>query len=494
MASEFTAYGLWGPSWAGGARGRRRLDGAWTQRVEAQADVTPGPHLGPRRGAPRARGAVVSTGVTTVADRRPAIRVRMFGRGGNYGLDRWCKGGVSQPNMPIPSPFHERTGPLCVSHRWKDWGGYLAVCAYDACHQREYYAFRHATGVIDVTPLYKYEVRGARAAEFLSRVMVKNINKLKPNQVTYCCWCDDDGKVVDDGTVTRFADDHYRVTAAEPSLRWFTRLSRGYDVTIEDVSTQIAALALQGPTSRDVLKQCTDADLDKLKFFRMTQARLDDLDVTITRTGYTGDLGYEVWVDSGDAVKLWDAVMSAGRNYNIEPCGLDALDMTRIEAGFIMLHVDYFSSPHCVLESKKSSPYEIGLGWTVNLDREPFIGQAALRAEKERGSVWQTVGIELSWEEIEALYDSYGLPPGLPAAACRDSVPVYLDGKQVGQITSHTWSPVLKKSVGLATIKTPYAKVGAQLKVEHTVEYERRQVSGTIVETPFFNPVRKRKP
>ena len=396
--------------------------------------------------------------------------------------------------MPIPSPFHERTAPLCISHRFKDWAGYLAVCSYDTCHEREYYAFRHSTGVIDVTPLFKYEVRGKDAAAFLSRMMVKNIQKLKVGQVTYCCWCDDLGKVVDDGTVSRLDEDHFRVTAAEPTFRWLSKLSRRFDVRIEDSTSRLAALALQGPTSRDVLKACSDADMDALKFFRTTTAKLGDLDVRISRTGYTGDLGYEVWVDAPDAPKLWDAVLDAGKDYGIVPAGLDALDMTRIEAGFILLDVDYFSAPTCVLDSRKSTPYEIGLGWCVNLDRDPFVGQAALKAEKEHGSVWQLVGVELSWEGIEALYDGFGLPPSLPAAACRDAVPVYMDGKQVGQVTSTVWSPVMKKLVALASVRTPYAKIGTRLQVEHTVEYQRKTVTATVVDKPFFNPERKRKP
>ena len=396
--------------------------------------------------------------------------------------------------MPIPSPFHERTGPLCESYRWKDWAGYLAVCAYGPCHEPEYYAFRHSTGVIDVTPLFKYEVTGPGAAGMLARMMVKNINKLKVDQVTYCCWCDDQGKVVDDGTVTRLDEDRYLVTAAEPTYRWLNRMGRGFDVTIEDVTSAIAALALQGPTSRDVLRACTDADMDALKFFRSTAAKLDGIDVRISRTGYTGDLGYEVWVDSSKASKMWDAVMHAGNAYGITPAGLDALDMTRIEAGFILLDVDYFSAPKCVLESRKSTPYEIGLGWCVNLERDPFVGQAALQAEKANGSVWQLGGVELSWEELEALYDRHGLPPSLPAAACRESVPLYMDGKQIGQATSSVWSPITKRMVALASVRTPYAKIGTRLQIEHTVEYERKTVTATVVDKPFFNPERKRKP
>jgi aminomethyltransferase len=259
--------------------------------------------------------------------------------------------------MPIPSPFHTRTSELCTSLLWKDWGGYYAVRSYDTYLEREYFAFRHAAGMIDVTPLFKYEVHGPDAAAFLSRVMVKNIAKLEVGQVTYICWCDDMGKVVDDGTVSRLDETYFRVTAAEPSLAWFHRYARGYDVTIEDSTERLAALSIQGPNSREILKRASDADLDTLGFFRLTRAKLDDLDVIISRTGYTGDLGYEVWIPSEQAVGLWDALIDAGKGYGLEPAGLDALDITRVEAGFIMNGVDYYSANHCLIESRKSTPY-----------------------------------------------------------------------------------------------------------------------------------------
>ena len=394
--------------------------------------------------------------------------------------------------MPIPSPFHERTAPLCTSYRWKDWAGYYAVCSYDTTHDREYFAFREAAGIIDVTPLYKYEVYGSDAAALLSRMMVRNVRKLKVGRVGYTCWCDDAGKVVDDGTVSRLDEDYYRVTAADPTLHWLHGLARGYDVTIEDSSRRLAAVAVQGPTSRDVLASCSDAKLDKLRFFRVTRAELDGLDVWISRTGYTGDLGYEVWVESDRAVALWDRLIDAGRAWGLEPAGLDALDMTRIEAGFVMLHVDYFSSTKVILESRKSTPYEIGLGWAVQLERPPFVGQAALVAEKRDGSVWQLVGLEMDWPELEALYERYDLPPALAAEACREPLPVYADGRQVGQVTSHTWSPILKRMIALASVRTPWAGEGTTVQVEHTVEYERHTVSARVTPTPFFDPPRKK--
>ena len=396
--------------------------------------------------------------------------------------------------MPLPSPFHERTAPLCRSFRWKDWAGHAAVSRFESCHESEYYAFRQAAGLIDVSPLYKYDVRGPDAAALLSRMMARDIGRLRPGRVTYCCWCDDGGKVLDDGTVARLDDSWYRVTAAEPSYHWLSRLARGFEVEIADTSRSLAALALQGPNSRAVLAQCSDVDLADLGFFAVTRSRLDGIDVWITRTGYTGDLGYEVWAARYDALQLWDAIIDAGRAFGVRPCGLDALDMTRIEAGFILAGVDYFQASTVVVESRKSTPDEIGLGWTVDLDRDPFVGQGAIRAEREREPKWRLVGLDVDWASLEAIYDRYGLPTHLPAEACREALPVYRGRSQVGQATSHTWSPILKRQISLASIRAPHAAIGTELEIEHTVEFERLRTKATVVETPFFNPERKREP
>ena len=396
--------------------------------------------------------------------------------------------------MAIPSPFHPRTSELCKSLLWKDWAGYHAVCRYDSYHVREYFAIRHAAALLDVTPLFKYEVRGPDAAETLSRILAKNVRKLKLGQVAYVCWCDERGKLLDDGTVSRLDEDHFRVTAAEPSLAWFQRNSRGADVSFEDSTARIGALSLQGPTSRDVLRAACDADLDGLKFFRLTKARFDGFRGVVTRTGYTGDLGYEIWVDRENAVALWDALMDAGRGHGIEPTGLDALDMARVEAGFIMNGVDYYSANHCLIESRKSTPYEAALGWTVNLKRPPFIGQAALRKEKRRGPARRFVGLEIDWDELERLFRRKGLPPELPGGAWRDPVPVYdVSGLQVGQATSGSWSPTLKKNLALATVDSPHGDVGEELRIEITVEYVRHRVKATVRPKPFFDPPRKRE-
>jgi aminomethyltransferase len=395
--------------------------------------------------------------------------------------------------MPVPTPFHPRTSALCTSLSWKEWAGCHAVRSYDTCHEREYMALRQSAGLIDVTPLYKYEVRGPDAAAYLARVTVRDIRKLKRGRVVYLCWCDDRGKLLDDGTVARLGDERFRVTAAEPCLAWLRQQTRGFRVEVADVTARVGALALQGPAAREILRQVSDAPLDKMKYFGIAAAELDGTRVEISRTGYTGDLGYEVWVDAEHALAVWDAIVDAGRAYRLAPAGLDALDVARVEAGFVMNGVDYFSANRCLIDARKSTPFETGLGWTVRLERDPFIGQQALREEKQRGSARKLVGLVIDWDELEELYDEHGLPPAVPAGAWRDPIPIYArDGHQVGQATSGAWSPILKRNLALATIEAARAEPGTRLRIEATVEYVRRRVGATVTETPFFDPERKR--
>lgn len=397
--------------------------------------------------------------------------------------------------MPIGSPFFERTSPLCTSMNWKDWSGYYAVCSFDTTHIPEYFAFRHAAGLIDVTPLFKYKVTGPDASAFLSRVTVKNIDKLAVGRVAYLCWCNDEGRVIDDGTVMHVSENEFFVTSADPSYLWLSRYTRGYDATIEDVTDEIAGLALQGPTSRDILRQCVDIDMDTLKFFGISEGKLNDIPVRVSRTGFTGDLGYEIWTENEHAIKLWDALMTHGKNYNIKPAGLDALDMTRIEAGLILNGADYFNASHMLIEARMSTPYELGLGWTVNLKRSKFNGQAALAKEKEEGSKWATVGLDINWPELEIIYNRYGLPPEVDSHAWRTSIPLYDNNdhnKQIGYATSGTWSPSLKKNIAIATIQKGYDKAGTKIQFEVTVEHTRHTVSAIVGPTQFYNPDRKR--
>lgn len=396
--------------------------------------------------------------------------------------------------MPIQTPFFPRTSVLCTSMKYKEWAGYYAVCSYDTLHEPEYYAFRNSAGLLDVTPLYKYRVTGPDAAAFLSRMMVRNISKLGIGKVSYCCWCDDSGKVIDDGTVMRRGEQEFFVTAADPAYSWFTRFLRGYRVEFEDISDRVCGLALQGPTSRDILKQICDADMDRLKFFHTVKAKADGFEIWISRTGYTGDLGYEIWTDNANALRLYDALLSAGKNYDLRPAGLDALDNTRVEAGLILKDVDYYNALHALTDDRKSSPYEITLGWTVDLERDPFNGQAALAAEKANGSKWAIVGLDIDWPQLEELYYKLGLPPVIGSHAWRSSVPVYTDKSrkvQAGYATSGTWSPMIKKNIALATVQKQYDKIGSELQFEVMVEHKRHTVSATVTKTQFYTPARK---
>jgi aminomethyltransferase len=393
--------------------------------------------------------------------------------------------------MPIGTAFHERTLAACESLSYREWSGYYTVSVYETHHEHEYNAIRNAAALIDVSPLYKYRLSGRDATKLVNRIITRDINKVGVGQVIYCCWCDEQGKVIDDGTITRLEENTYRWTAADPSLRWFTQNALGMDVTIEDISEQVAALAVQGPTSGRLLQRVAEADLAKLKYFRMTRGKIAGVPVEISRTGYTGDLGYEIWMPWEDATRVWDAIMHVGREFDAKPAGMLALDVARIEAGLILIEVDYFSSKKALIDSQKYSPYEINLGRLVHLEKEHFIGKRALAEEQRRGPRRKLVGLELDWDEIEQAYDAAGLPAMVPTTASRVAVPVYRKNKQVGKATSTTWSPTLKKMIALASVASEHATTGNTLQVETTVEAVRHNVSAKIVELPFFNPPRK---
>ena len=394
--------------------------------------------------------------------------------------------------MPIGTAFHERTFPLCYSLSYREWSGYYTVSVYETHHEHEYNAIRNAAALIDVSPLFKYWITGQDATKFVNRVIARDIHKVKPGQVIYCCWCDEEGKVVDDGTITRLAENTYRWTAADPNLRWFRQNALGMDVHIEDISEKTAALALQGPTSGRVLKEVCDADITNLKYFRVTHTKIAGIEVDVSRTGYTGDLGYEIWMPWDDATRVWDALMDAGRQFDIHAAGMLALDIARIEAGLLLIEVDYISSKKSLIESQKYSPYELNFGWLVNLDKENFIGRAALLEEQKRGGPKRRlVGLEIDWPEVEKLYEAVGLAPTAPSTASRVHVPVFRGGLQIGKATSSTWSPLLKKMIALASVPTHHAKPGTRLQMEWTIEAVRHRVGATVVPLPFFNPPRK---
>ncbi|MEA2205955.1 MAG: aminomethyltransferase [Blastocatellia bacterium] len=394
--------------------------------------------------------------------------------------------------MPVGTAFHERTFELCESLNYREWSGYYTVSSYEPHHEHEYNAIRNAAALIDISPLFKYRISGPDATRLVDRIITRDLRKVSVGQVVYTPWCDEHGKVIDDGTVSRLAENTYRWTAADPSLRWFTQNATGLNVEIEDISETVAALALQGPTSgRLLMGLAPDADIQNLKYFRVTKGTIAGVPVEISRTGYTGDLGYEIWVASDEAIRVWDALMAAGRAFDIHPAGMLALDVARIEAGLLLIEVDFNSSKKALIDEQKYSPFELGLGRLVHLEKNRFVGQAALLAEKKKGSPREIVGLEIDWPEVERIYESVGLPPSVSPIASRVAVPVFKDGTQVGKATSSTWSPTLKKMIALATINRAEAKPGTKLQFEITVEAVRHRVAATVVKTPFFNPKRK---
>jgi aminomethyltransferase len=393
--------------------------------------------------------------------------------------------------MPLPTAFHPRTSALCESLNYRDWAGFYAVSAYETTHTHEYSAIRHAVGLIDVSPLFKYLITGPQATELVNRVITRDAARVAVGQVIYSVWCDERGKVIDDGTLTRLEESTWRLTAADPSLRWLQQNTTALDVRIADVTEQIAALAVQGPLSAALLRSTSDVNVDRLAYYRMAEGTIAGVPVHVSRTGYTGDLGYEIWMPWRRALEVWDALNAAGRSLALTPVGMLALDVARIEAGLLLIDVDYQSSRKALVDAQRYTPFELGLGRLVD-DRKPaFVGRAALIRERAHGHARQIVGLEISWSEVEKLYTRAGLPPHVPAIASRVAVPVYKHGRQAGKATSLAWSPTLKRLIALATISRPHYAVGTHVDVEVTVEAVRHRVDASVVETPFFKPARK---
>jgi aminomethyltransferase len=396
--------------------------------------------------------------------------------------------------LSVGTPFYPRAAPLNRKLQWREWSGYLAASAYHDSHEIEYNAIREAAALIDVSPLYKYLVSGPDAARLVDRVITRDAGKLAAGRVYYTSWCNEDGRVVDDGTVAHLDDGAYRWTAADPSLRWFRMNARGLDVEIEDVSERVSALAVQGPLSRDVLEAATGTAWGDLKYFGRRAAEVGGIPVDVSRTGYTGDLGYEVWVESERAVEVWDAFVRAGSPYGVRPAGMLALDIARIEAGLILIEVDFDSVRRALIPEQSFSPFELGiLGRFVDFEKDTeFVGRRALEREQEHGGPpRRLVGLELEWEPLEELYRAKGLTPAMETAASRVPVPLYAGRRQVGKATSTTWSPILKNVVALASVEADHSGPGTRLDVEWTVEARRSPTPATVVELPFFNPPRK---
>jgi aminomethyltransferase len=376
--------------------------------------------------------------------------------------------------MSVGTAFYPRQQELNTKQVWGEWAGYFAAAVYADFHDIEYSAIREAAAVIDTSPLYKYLVRGPDAARLLDRVITRDMTKMQLDQVYYTPWCDEAGKVLDDGTITRVADTEYRITAADPCYRWFLLNATGLDVEVVDVSESLAGLALQGKLSREVLEAATRQDWTDVRYFRHRRTEIGGVDVSVTRTGYTGDRGYELWIPVDGALEVWDAVFEAGAAYGIFPAGIRALDAARVEAGLILIEAEYTSARHAIGPEQSYSPFEIGLGRTAG------------------GPARRLVGLELDWAGIEGMFAKHGLAPMISPFVDRSPVPVYKDNVQVGRATSITWGTTIKKMVGFGSLDKRFESPGHRVSVEYSVEGERGKVGATVVALPFLDLPRKR--
>ena len=390
-----------------------------------------------------------------------------------------------------PTPFHPRTSLLCDSYSWSEWSGWLSANTYAMDHTHEYIAIRTACAVFDTSPLYKYHIHGPDALRLMNRVVTQDVSHYAVGRCLYTPWCDDEGKIIDDGILARLQEQLFRLTSADPTLFWLEDNAISLDVIIEDVTENLAVLALQGPFSRKLLKTLSEADFDHLRYFSVIDTELAGIPVAVSRTGYTGDLGYEIWVEPHQAVQLWDVLFEAGEAYRLRPFGDYALDMARIESGLLLAEADFHSSKKVLHDFEKSSPLELGLGWTVKLDKEFFVGQKALKREKETGSAWATMGLEVDLKSLEAIYAEFGMPLYLPYQSWTEAVPIYSGGHQIGKATSGTWSPMLKKYIAMARLLPHYAQPGTSLEMEVTIDAQRKRARATVVKMPFFDPPRK---
>ena len=389
------------------------------------------------------------------------------------------------------TPFYPRTSQLCDSFSWSEWSGWLTANLYELDHKQEYIAIRTSCAAFDTSPLYKYDIHGPDALRLLNRVVTQDISRCAVGQSMYTPWCDDEGKIIDDGILSRLQENFFRLTSADPTLIWLEDNAMGLDATVEDVTEAFAILSIQGPYSRALLKMLADADFDHLSYFRLLNTSMSGTPVTVSRTGFTGDLGYEIWVEPHRAVELWDVIFEAGEAYRLRPFGEMALNMARIEAGYLLTNADFTSAKKALFDYEKSSPFEIGLSWTVKLNKEYFIGQQALKKEKARSPDWETVGLEVNLKSLAAIFAEFGMPLYLPYESWTTNVPVYSGGRRIGKATSGTWSPMLKKYIAIARLKPRYARPGTDVDMEVTIDANRKQAVATVVNMPFFNPPRK---
>ncbi len=393
------------------------------------------------------------------------------------------------------TPFHPRTSALNDTGLWEHWSGHLTAVRSQSSEKFEYFAVRNSAGIFDTSPLYKYRIHGADAERFLGGVLARDPRTAKPGQAQYTVWCDDRGFVVEDGVLLRHAKDHFVLTAAEPNLAYLRDKVGRLRVKVDEVTDDYGILAFQGPRSRQILSTLAPG-AERLGYFDLTPETVAGKSVTISRTGYTGDLGYEVWVEADDALTIWDCLQQVSEGQGVAPFGITALYMLRIEAGLLLLDVDFRSSRYAWTDEQRATPDELGLGWLLkgieDADR-PFIGRRAiLRERADRTSRWKATGLVVDWQDYDRHYAEAGLIPPKDHVPVQEELFVYdPDGAQVGFATSSMYSPMLQRHIALARVRPDLAKPGTELRLEIAVNHRYEYVIARTARSPLYNPERK---
>jgi len=397
--------------------------------------------------------------------------------------------------MVKTTPFHERLRDYNLGQLWTHWSGTLSALRYDLSAKHEYFAIRNSAGLFDTSPLFKYRIRGRDAERFLAGVLTRDIRLCRPGRAQYTVWCDDRGYVLEDGVFFRHSESDFFLTCARPNLGYFTDLAEGQEVAIDDVTDDYGMLALQGPRSREILALLADG-IEELAYFSHADTKIAGAAVTVSRTGYTGDLGYEIRVGREDALAVFDAVVAAGEGRGLRPFGEEALLMARIEAGLVLIGVEFSSSRLAYTDAQRFTPKELGFGWMlrgIDSPDRPFIGRAAIRRElAENRTRWSMVGLVIDWRHYDRLYTEAGLLPPKDETPLGYESMLYDDtGQRVGYATTLMYSPVLQRHVGLARVRPDLAAAGSRVSVEITIDHEYRMVGAEVARLPLFNPERK---
>ncbi len=403
--------------------------------------------------------------------------------------------------MPKTTPFHSRLAPLNQTGIWKHWSGYLVAPAYQYSVTNEYYAIRNSAALLDTSPLFKYRISGSDAQKFLTRVMARDIKTCRPGRAQYTVWCNDQGFVLQDGVIMQVGEGQYWMTAAEPAIRYFRQLARKsgfHNLLIEDISTEYGILALQGPHALNILDRLTDAAAP-LDYFDVTETRIGETPVIISRTGFTGDLGYEIWVPAAAGPGIWDAVMDAGSGFNITPLGTTALKMARVEAGLLLLGVDFHSARFAWVDAQRESPGELGWNWMFRKlvdDNRNFVGRAAIESElNQRTGRWTTVGLSVDWHEYERVHLEAGIMPLKHELYRETTMSIYRRGTRAwdyaGYASSLLYSPLLQQPLAIAKLPLDLATPDTEVDLEIPVIRRPVNVLARVQRMPFFDPPRK---